>query len=265
MLSPDPIVGEPEKGRNYNRYSYVFNNPLRYDDPSGFTKRSNSKIVCTDSCTNNSGAGAGLGMEHVTVVAQDLSGGRGIIGNSGALAHSGLSGGGSPEPASGDRVDLAGGSIQEAQPVEEDACLDQGNHCSMQQNGTETILTLRSGKKKQWVRFPWFKASNFDTGELFSSGPRSTGAAATQAIQGGALMLGAGAAGAGIVFSINTYGVITTIDTIISVLDVTTTVWNSPRPGLDDVYKQYNQDQMKNFEKRVPLKYRVGKSSIMLK
>ncbi|MEO0438078.1 MAG: FG-GAP-like repeat-containing protein [Pseudomonadota bacterium] len=36
MLSPDPVTQEPENGQNYNRYSYAFNNPLRYTDPSGY-------------------------------------------------------------------------------------------------------------------------------------------------------------------------------------------------------------------------------------
>jgi RHS repeat-associated protein len=36
MLSPDPVTQSPENGQNYNRYTYVFNNPLRYTDPSGY-------------------------------------------------------------------------------------------------------------------------------------------------------------------------------------------------------------------------------------
>ena len=34
-LSPDPIVGDPFHGQAFNRYSYVWNNPLRYVDPTG--------------------------------------------------------------------------------------------------------------------------------------------------------------------------------------------------------------------------------------
>ncbi|MCP3142910.1 RHS repeat-associated core domain-containing protein [Pyxidicoccus xibeiensis] len=36
FLSPDPFVQAPLFGQSFNRYSYVFNNPLRFTDPSGF-------------------------------------------------------------------------------------------------------------------------------------------------------------------------------------------------------------------------------------
>ena len=35
MLSPDRYVQDPLFSQSYNRYSYVWNNPLRYTDPSG--------------------------------------------------------------------------------------------------------------------------------------------------------------------------------------------------------------------------------------
>ncbi len=37
FLSPDPFVQNPSNSQNYNRYSYVLNNPLKYVDPSGYT------------------------------------------------------------------------------------------------------------------------------------------------------------------------------------------------------------------------------------
>ncbi|MCK9451224.1 MAG: RHS repeat-associated core domain-containing protein [Bacteroidales bacterium] len=36
VLSPDPFIQQPEYSQSYNRYGYVFNNPLRFTDPSGY-------------------------------------------------------------------------------------------------------------------------------------------------------------------------------------------------------------------------------------
>ncbi|WP_299975375.1 SpvB/TcaC N-terminal domain-containing protein [uncultured Pseudoteredinibacter sp.] len=37
MMSPDPVTAEPDNGRNYNRYTYAFNNPLKFTDPTGYS------------------------------------------------------------------------------------------------------------------------------------------------------------------------------------------------------------------------------------
>ena len=52
FLSPDPFVQAPENTQSLNRYSYVFNNPLSYTDPSGFFSddggaRCDSDPMCT--------------------------------------------------------------------------------------------------------------------------------------------------------------------------------------------------------------------------
>lgn len=36
MLQADPFIQAPLNSQNYNRYSYVLNNPMSYTDPSGF-------------------------------------------------------------------------------------------------------------------------------------------------------------------------------------------------------------------------------------
>ena len=35
FVSPDTIIPDPGNGQDYNRYSYVRNNPVRWDDPTG--------------------------------------------------------------------------------------------------------------------------------------------------------------------------------------------------------------------------------------
>ena len=36
FLSPDPPIPDPSNAQDYNRYSYVNNNPVTGTDPSGF-------------------------------------------------------------------------------------------------------------------------------------------------------------------------------------------------------------------------------------
>jgi RHS repeat-associated protein len=45
FLSPDPILQAPYSSQNYNRYSYVMNNPLSFTDPSGYNALALTEIL----------------------------------------------------------------------------------------------------------------------------------------------------------------------------------------------------------------------------
>lgn len=44
FMSADPLVGDPMNGQNYNRYSYVLNNPTNLTDPTGFDAQNQEKL-----------------------------------------------------------------------------------------------------------------------------------------------------------------------------------------------------------------------------
>ena len=46
FLSVDPVVTEPNKGTNFNRYSYVADNPFKYTDPDGRQARTIGNSYC---------------------------------------------------------------------------------------------------------------------------------------------------------------------------------------------------------------------------
>jgi RHS repeat-associated protein len=53
FLSPDPTIPDPGFTQSYNRYSYVNNNPLTYNDPTGFTAPDTRCISdCPDTSAN---------------------------------------------------------------------------------------------------------------------------------------------------------------------------------------------------------------------
>ena len=70
FLSPDPVLQDAGNTQNMNRYSYAWNNPLKYTDPSGYTSSSSASTsdYFDDSYANslvsgmNSGSGIGARM-----------------------------------------------------------------------------------------------------------------------------------------------------------------------------------------------------------
>jgi RHS repeat-associated protein len=59
FLSPDPTISNPGFTQSYNRYSYVYNNPLSYSDPSGFAPEREKH--CNLDCGGGTGSGGGGG------------------------------------------------------------------------------------------------------------------------------------------------------------------------------------------------------------
>ena len=66
MLSPDPVVGDPLNGQTWNRYSYVYNNPLAYTDPTGYCP------ICLGEALSRIGNGIGKFLQRNPLVGQAL-------------------------------------------------------------------------------------------------------------------------------------------------------------------------------------------------
>lgn len=47
FLSTDPVVQQPHNLQNYNRYSYVLNNPVSYTDPTGYFIAGGVEVIAT--------------------------------------------------------------------------------------------------------------------------------------------------------------------------------------------------------------------------
>jgi len=72
FVSPDTIVPNAGNGQDYNRYSYVRNNPVRYDDPTG-----------NEPCHYRPGGCTSADFEHQNPVVPCFGGGQGCHGTAG--------------------------------------------------------------------------------------------------------------------------------------------------------------------------------------
>ncbi|SHN12973.1 RHS repeat-associated core domain-containing protein [Duganella sacchari] len=69
FLSGDPLVQDPMNGQNYNRYSYVLNNPTNLTDPTGFALDCSLQAFCN----NQAWAAFEKGMDKANSVYQKAS------------------------------------------------------------------------------------------------------------------------------------------------------------------------------------------------
>lgn len=118
----------PENAQNYNRYSYAFNNPLTYTDPSGF-RSADKKINCVDGCYQTS-----FGLEEIVVRGQRQQPASGVQGNIAALSMAGGGSGGiSPGKALGDNMGHTGNPVAEVEQDDAPAprqCGEDGLECT---------------------------------------------------------------------------------------------------------------------------------------
>ena len=83
FLSPDPNVQSPNDLQSYNRYSYVFNNPLRYTDPTGYFSVSGALpgiligLVTIGACVAVPGVGCVVATVITTLANVELARGEG--------------------------------------------------------------------------------------------------------------------------------------------------------------------------------------------
>ena len=73
MASPDPIIPNPANPQSFNRYSYSYNNPVRYVDPDGHSPRDPICVVAPWACDPYWGAPGYVGHLSVTTNANDVA------------------------------------------------------------------------------------------------------------------------------------------------------------------------------------------------
>jgi len=107
FLQADPVIQNPLDGQNYNRYSYVGNNPLSYTDPSGFSRWTKWRAplfglvaaiavpwAVSELILANASGGSALLLQSEAIFAPTLSStGQAVANVAGGMAAGGVSGG----------------------------------------------------------------------------------------------------------------------------------------------------------------------------
>ena len=63
FIQPDPFVQAPDYSQSWNRYAYVFNNPLKFVDPTGYESESSGDGGDGDGGDGSEGTYAGVTSE----------------------------------------------------------------------------------------------------------------------------------------------------------------------------------------------------------
>lgn len=207
MLNPDPVTQAPENGQNYDRYTYAMNNPLRFIDPTGY--------VCSQPNWDGDGHCSVASVSLWQEILQGLGFGNSVRTPDFPV---GLGDGSvSPTPEAESLEALipeiqvpdpvaptitptaqtpTAPSFAPPSPVADLGDLNGGGSDNAGGRFPATVVrtTYNPYRDPEYVRL--FR--NAYTGDVFDTGRMVLGAAANQAIKGGAYMLGTAAAGAGV-------------------------------------------------------------------
>jgi RHS repeat-associated protein len=86
FLSGDPLIQDPMNGQNYNRYSYVLNNPTNLTDPTGFCDAPAGTRICAKDTTEVTDQNGNTKVVETKVLNAALKGTTLKIGSNGVLS-----------------------------------------------------------------------------------------------------------------------------------------------------------------------------------
>ena len=74
FMSGDPLIQDPTNGQNYNRYSYVLNNPTNLTDPTGFSCTAPIGSLVQSNCTTETVEATQTKENEITLTGKDKNG-----------------------------------------------------------------------------------------------------------------------------------------------------------------------------------------------